>query len=442
MPEQAAASGTRQIRVRWGLSSHAHRLITLALAGLVVAVITRRPEFAGLAAPAVLVLATWHADRPAELTVGVAAPAGQLVEGVDSGVRVTVTGQGGYDAEVSIEPGDSIEVGPTVVIPAETGPGRAGRAAAAVGTAGTPGTAVLPFTPRRWGQRQIGILDIKLRDRYRLTEGWVQVGLPWLGIRPVPARLNSSVVLSRLPSRLGEHPSRATGEGGEFAGVREFVPGDRQRRINWPATTRLGKLHLSTFAAERTQNLVVIADTTSDVGEPGSSTLDHVLRGSAGVITRYLAARDRVGLILYAGQLNWIGPGQGQRHFQRLLDMLVTTAVGTERASVLTRLPRAALPPGALIMVFSPLLDPRLIEALRDLRERGFSVIVVDVLDSEPRHDNSRLSALTARLWRLEQEAIRFSLTQIGVPVVHWSGKSDLDEPLAPYTRRVLVVRR
>jgi uncharacterized protein (DUF58 family) len=92
--------------------------------------------------------------------------------------------------------------------------------------------------------------------------------------------------------------------------------------------------------------------------------------------------------------------------------------------------------------VFSPLLDTRLIEAMRDLRERGFSVLVVDVLNSEPRHDRSIVSGLAARMWRLEQEAIRFSLTQIGVPVVHWNGTSSLDEPLAPYTRRVLVMHR
>ena len=63
---------------------------------------------------------------------------------------------------------------------------------------------------------------------------------------------------------------------------------------------------------------------------------------------------------------------------------------GWEHKSGLTRLPRAALPPGALIVVFSPLLDPRLIEALRDLRERGFSVLVVDVLNAEPAHDGEQ----------------------------------------------------
>jgi hypothetical protein len=45
-------------------------------------------------------------------------------------------------------------------------------------------------------------------------------------------------------------------------------------------------------------------------------------------------------------------------------------------------------------------------------------------------------------MWHLEQQAVRFSLTQIGVPVVHWDGVDSLDTPLAPYTRRVLVAHR
>ena len=69
-------------------------------------------------------------------------------------------------------------------------------------------------------------------------------------------------------------------------------------------------------------------------------------------------------------------------------------------------------------------------------------MIVVDVLNARPSRDTSRLSKLTGQMWRLEQQAIRFSLTQIGVPVVHWDGTSSLDEPLAPYTRRVLVAHR
>ena len=43
---------------------------------------------------------------------------------------------------------------------------------------------------------------------------------------------------------------------------------------------------------------------------------------------------------------------------------------------------------------------------------------------------------------RMEQEAIRFSLRELGVPVVHWDGVQSLDLPLAGYTRRPLLARR
>ena len=42
----------------------------------------------------------------------------------------------------------------------------------------------------------------------------------------------------------------------------------------------------------------------------------------------------------------------------------------------------------------------------------------------------------------MEQQAIRFSLRELGVPVVAWDGAAPLDLPLAPYTRRPLVTRR
>jgi uncharacterized protein (DUF58 family) len=112
------------------------------------------------------------------------------------------------------------------------------------------------------------------------------------------------------------------------------------------------------------------------------------------------------------------------------------------RYTAITRLPRAALPPGSLILVFSPLLDRRLVETVRDLRERGFSVLIIDVLNAEPSGSKDSLSGLARRIWRMEQEAIRFSLRELGIPLVRWDGQQSLDEPLAPYTRRAVVMRR
>jgi uncharacterized protein (DUF58 family) len=413
--------------VAWAPSAHARRLLTLAVAGLALAILTRKPEFAGLAAPALLLLATWRTDRPARVSVQIRSPRGRVVEGDAVPVGVALGGQAGYDAELEVDPAAEITAGPGAVLP-----GQSTEAARSVR---------LMFRPERWGFRRAGTLQITLRDKARLAEGTAHVELPAIECAPLPGHLDGSILLSRLPTRLGEHPARAVGEGAEFAGVREYVPGDRQRRINWPATTRTGSLHLSTFAAERTQNVVIVADVTAEVGEPGLTTVDLVVRGTAGAIARYAASRDHVGLIRFGADLGWVGPGQGRRHVDRLMGLLIKGPSVRERPGAMTRLPRAALPPGALILVFSPLLDMRLVEAIRDLRERGFSVLVVDVLNGAPEHDGSTISSLTGRLWQLEQQAMRFSLTQLGVPVAHWDGKTGLDEPLAPYTRRVIVVR-
>jgi uncharacterized protein (DUF58 family) len=423
-PARPGAPGALAFRVSWSLSGHARRLLTLALAGLAIALVTGRAEFAGLAAPALLLLAAWWPRRPAQVTVAVRVTARQLVEGDEAGVIATISGHGDYAVQATITATEAFS---------------APRAAEE-----RPGTGELrvPFRAERWGIRRIGSLEIVLRDRFRLAEGRLRVELPVVDCHPLPATLRNRMVLSRLPSRLGEHPSRASGEGVEFSGIREFVPGDRQRRINWPATTRSGTLQLNTFIAERTQNVVVIADATTNVGEPGLTSLDLAFRAAAGVLSAYLAGGDRAGLVVYADRISWIGPGQGRRHFHRLMDLLLSSHRGWERARGLTRLPRAALPPGALIVVFSPLLYAPLVESLRDLRERGFSVIVIDVLTAEPDLWRDRAAGLARRIWRLEQQAIRFSLTELGIPVVRWDGRMSLDESLAPYTRRVMLAGR
>ena len=56
------AAGT-ELELHWRSSRHARRLLTLGMAGLFIAVLARRPEFAGLAAPALLLLAAGRVQR-------------------------------------------------------------------------------------------------------------------------------------------------------------------------------------------------------------------------------------------------------------------------------------------------------------------------------------------------------------------------------------------
>jgi uncharacterized protein (DUF58 family) len=427
---RAAGTGAA---VRWRSSRHARRLLTLGLFGVFIATITRRPEFAGLAAPALLLLAAGRIQRrPPRITVQGQPSTRRAFE--DELVALDLVAQDAGECTVRwlLHPGQEIEIwGPADAVTAD-GP-----------------AARFIVSPHRWGRRELGTIDVQLRDRWRLAEGHLTLTLPRIDCYPAPAHQQTRVVLSRLPNRLGEHPARVSGEGIEFAGVREYVPGDRQRSINWAASTRRGRLQVNTFAAERSQDVVLLADATSDVGEPGSSALDLALRGAAAAARAYLEARDRVGVITYQwGWVTWLPPGLGRRQVYRIIDSMLASDggyTGSERGArgaSFSRLPRAALPPGALVIVFSPLLDQRFVETLRDMRERGFSMLVVDVLNAEPPARRHRTDRMARRIWQMEQEAIRFSLRELGVPVVHWDGDTSLDLPLAAYTRRPVVARR
>jgi uncharacterized protein (DUF58 family) len=420
MPPSTSESQQLEHQVHWRLSRHARRLLTLSLTAIIAATLARRPEFAGVAAPALLLLGVGRGARPATINVRVKPSTTRAFEGEVVALDAAASGAAGLDVRWTVHPGRGIDI---------------------VERASADGAQVrLLVSPEHWGRRQFGTLDVVLRDRWRLTEGHVEVQLPRLDCYPHPAEQHTRVVLSRLPNRLGEHTARVWGDGTEFSGVREYVPGDRQRSINWPASTRRGRLQVNTFSAERSQDVVLLADATSDVGEPGSSALDLALRGSAAAARTYLEARDRVGVITYQwGGADWLAPGLGKRQVYKIIDTMLASDSGWSRGSSFRRLPRAALPPGALIIVFSPLLDQRFVEALRDMRERGFTMLIVDVLNAEPPARPRVTDRLARRIWKMEQEAIRFSLRELGIPVVRWNGTDPLDLPLAGYTRRPLM---
>jgi uncharacterized protein (DUF58 family) len=99
-------------------------------------------------------------------------------------------------------------------------------------------------------------------------------------------------------------------------------------------------------------------------------------------------------------------------------------------------IPRTALPPGTLVVVFSPLLDPRAFGLLTDLRQRGFPVILVDTLRNEPPAEPPlAMAAIALRLWRLDRAATRAALADLGVPVLRWPDDAELDAVLAPIRR-------
>jgi ATPase family associated with various cellular activities (AAA) len=136
-------------------------------------------------------------------------------------------------------------------------------------------------------------------------------------------------------------------------------------------------------------------------------------------------------------------PAHGDRQFYQIAELLLQARYDSWVTPDLDRIPRTALPPGTLVVALSPLLDPRGLAALTDLRRRGFPLIVVDTLRDEPPAGPRPAGAgLALRLWRVDRAATRSALRGLGVPVLRWDAGAELDSVLAPLRRPPPGARR
>jgi hypothetical protein len=99
-------------------------------------------------------------------------------------------------------------------------------------------------------------------------------------------------------------------------------------------------------------------------------------------------------------------------------------------------LPHGTLPPSALVVALSPLVDMRALKALADISARGFSLVVINTLrESAIAPSPGPEGELAYRAWRLVRSKLRDELRAAGVPVVTWSGESGIQTALAEIPR-------
>ncbi len=407
--QQAAAPGWRP--AAWQAAPRLRRLAAIAVAAIIAAVLTRHASLLLLGAPALAALAAaGRGTRPQALAAAVTTAQSRCFEGED--VEVVATLATPMD-EVTFhaEPGPAVELA--------EGP------ATQVVVAGDPARARWVLRPHAWGRHQICAVTVRCTDGMGQASLVLRPGVIEVFPHPPPAR--ATLLPADLLRRIGEHTAAAPGAGIEFFGIRGYQPGDRLRDLNWAVTSRLGQPHVNQRAALRAADLVIMIDAFSDVGPPGDTTLDLAVRGAAGLATAYLRSGDRVGVVVLGGVLNWLAPSPGNRQFFRIVEMAFGVRFPSEATPDLDRVPRTALPPRALVVLFSPLLDRRALNAVTDLRQRGVSLVIVDVLTHEPPAEPRLPTAqLAVRLWRLDRSALRASLNGLGVPVLAWDSGTGL----------------
>jgi len=399
----------------------------LAGIGLLGALVAGRPELAAYAAPfsAVLVLGLTHARAP-RVSAILGIDRERQLQGETVAVELELRALhpvGRLELLLDLPPGLEAETpNPQIV------------------RLGWDERRELDYTLRceRWGAYLVGDLVLRAPDAFGLLVHDTEIECrQQLKVYPRGEVLRRLVRPSKAQAFAGNQVPRSRGEGIEFADLRPFVPGDRIRRVNWRATARRGEPWVNETHPERNADVVLFLDTFIEARSEDEGTLDLAIRAASSLAAYYLREKDRVGLVAFGGILNWLTASSGFTQFYRILDSLLDAEIFLSYAwKDLNVLPVRTLPPGALVIALSPLLDERAVSSLLDLRARGFDLAIVEISPEPFAPAGPRpLDELARRLWLLRREALRSRYRRLGVPVVAWSEDVPLQAALEEVRR-------
>jgi len=125
----------------------------------------------------------------------------------------------------------------------------------------------------------------------------------------------------------GEYHSVFKGTGMEFREVREYVPGDDVRTIDWNVTARTGQPFVKLFEEERELTVMLVVDMSrSGWFGSGERTKVEVAAELCGVLAfSAIANKDKVGLLLFSDRVEkFIPPAKGKSHVLRCIRELLT----------------------------------------------------------------------------------------------------------------------
>ena len=395
------------------LSPRVAGLLALAGAAVIAGLATGRPELAVLATPLLVFVGVGlvMANEP-DLAVELSLERDRMLEGGEARVTVTLRNKGtsGVEVELGVVRTPKLALEPAGPVAVELG-------------AGAEITIEFRAIPLRWGAHAVGPLVVRARDPLGIATWPRRLG-PRLTLRVFPReqRLRELVAPLRTQPSLGSHAARSRGEGIEFADIRPFATGDRARQVNWRVTARRGALHVTERHPEHSSDVVVLLDTFAEARDGASGTLDAAVRAAASLTRAHLARRDRVALVDFGGTLQWLEPAFGATQLYRIIDALLASEIAFSYAwRDVESIPRRVLPPEALILAITPLLEERSIRLVTDLRMRGADVTVIEVSPLAHTLPGPTASDVVAyRLWRLEREALRARLRALGVAVALW----------------------
>jgi len=199
----------------------------------------------------------------------------------------------------------------------------------------------------------------------------------------------------------GDYQSAFHGRGIEFSQVREYMPGDDIRSIDWNVTARSGAPHVKEFVEERDLTVLVAVDVSASMAFGSVDWRKCDIAAELAAVFAFSAVQnnDRVGLMLYADRIvQFVPPRRGRAHAQVIVRASVDAAMrgcaGHADFELATSWLERVSGKRAVVIVLSDFLDSAYDRPLRRMN-RHHDVVAIAVTD--PREERFPSGAL-ARL--------------------------------------------
>ncbi|MDI1460512.1 DUF58 domain-containing protein [Catellatospora sp. KI3] len=292
------------------------------------------------------------------------------------------------------------------------------------------------LTPTRRGDRPAARVTVRSRGPLGLAVRQADHEVPWT-LRVLPrfaSRRHLPEKLSRLRTVEGATAIRGRGQGSEFDVLREYVPGDDVRSIDWRATARRGDVMLRTWRPERSRRVVCVLDTgrTSAVRVGDEPRLDAAMEAALLLAAVAREAGDQVDLIAADHRVRAVVTAvQGRSLLPRLVDAvaplqpaMVETDFELITSEVLRRERKrclvvvfTALEPGALGEGLLPVL-PKLAARHRVLIAAVHDHALTDLAATPLDHPGDVYAAAAGTRALADRERIAGALSRNGVTVL------------------------
>lgn len=178
----------------------------------------------------------------------------------------------------------------------------------------------------------------------------------------------------------GMIPSRRIGLGTEFFELRDYMPGDDLRRINWKASAKSTHLMANEFEGEQVTDVLLLVDCSegsmSKLFDFDVAELEVSL--AASLCAQLIQQGNRVGLSVYGAVRTWVDPGFGKRQLLRLLNSLAVVRPGKATLPLTYAVESvivSVVPARSVIILISPLLNGETVNVVADLATKGYGIL-------------------------------------------------------------------